>query len=659
MPNSLINIEFTLSNETGKDLHYNSGGTHHAGTLKAGETKLISPFSLRDLLDSFSFDSRNWFYWLSGSLANGGAYKAVLKEVQQGGDTISQIHVLTVDTSEVMLVLEPFSVLREKLKALKDMGISRDFLVTIRGQVDYLRGREISNSRFDYHPGAVAFPKTAEDVSLCIRYCREHKIRVRVRSGGHQHEGMCSAENVLMIRMSEMNQITYNDQHKETAWIGVGKKLENVYYELELYGRTIPGGGCQSVNVGGLTQGGGWGSLTRLKGLTCDNILEAEVVLSDGTIIYANKAQHKDLFWALRGGGGGNFGIVTRFKFELTEMKGWYESEIWRVERSYGKVVLEKWQQEMEKDMPDTIITIVVHAHYQKDEFPVWVVFRRQERADKSLQQWVGDFLDACEVPEKARMFVGRSAVNHSKQESQLNLEHALREHAPLPKQEKLSNQEIEKFFYELIHPLSPNSLFDHLFHGKRHPDQEATPTVEAVQVANAGRTVPPPPSITCDAPHPHKISSAFQKIAGGSTHDEKAIDTVLAHAANPFPLTGARAYITFHALGGNVLADPAQHAFFYGDRIFLLQLQTWWADPQDPDGQAYIDWVRQLRDALEPDVEGAFINFVDYELVKNPESPEGREKLLKYYYGKNLARLQKVKQEYDPENFFEFRMSL
>ena len=94
-------------------------------------------------------------------------------------------------------------------------------------------------------------------------------------------------------------------------------KLGEVYKALEQKNKTIPGGGCMNVNVGGLTQGGGWGMNSRKDGLTCDNILAVEVVLASGDIVQASNDNHPDLFWAIRGGGGGNFGVVTRFLFKL------------------------------------------------------------------------------------------------------------------------------------------------------------------------------------------------------------------------------------------------------------------------------------------------------------------------------------------------------
>lgn len=154
----------------------------------------------------------------------------------------------------------PFLELKEKATA--GLGLL-GFRVVTNDEFEYDQAREISNSYFDLKPLAVAYPRTAGHVSTCIQYCLDHKLPFRTRSGGHQHEGMSSLNGGLMIRLSDMNTIEYDDDLKE-AWISSGMRLGAVYKELALYKRIIPAGGCFSVNVGGLTLGGGWGMHSRM-----------------------------------------------------------------------------------------------------------------------------------------------------------------------------------------------------------------------------------------------------------------------------------------------------------------------------------------------------------------------------------------------------------
>lgn len=243
---------------------------------------------------------------------------------------------------------------------LQQEGAPQGLVVILKSKWNpqYEAARQISNQRFDFRPSGIAYCKNAEHVQMCINFCRENNIPFRVCSGGHQHEGMSSGDNVLIIALSEIYEIKY-DTTKTTAWIPVvGKQLQNVYDELETHDRIIPGGGCQSVNVGGLTHGGGWGLSTRHLGMTCDNVLAAKMVLANGNIIEATADnEYKDLFWAIRGGGGGNFGIVTHFKFKLSKLNGKVTNFTF-VFDGHAREVAKAWvKMHLSKDVPNALST--------------------------------------------------------------------------------------------------------------------------------------------------------------------------------------------------------------------------------------------------------------------------------------------------------------
>jgi FAD/FMN-containing dehydrogenase len=120
----------------------------------------------------------------------------------------------------------------------------------------YDQDRVIANSRFDYYPALIAYCENAEHVACCINFCRTFDVPFRVRSGGHQHEGMCSANDVVLIDLSRMTTIEFVGGDDTLAWIPAGKKLHDVYDQLEVRARIIPGGSCDSVNVGGLRRAG-------------------------------------------------------------------------------------------------------------------------------------------------------------------------------------------------------------------------------------------------------------------------------------------------------------------------------------------------------------------------------------------------------------------
>jgi FAD/FMN-containing dehydrogenase len=130
---------------------------------------------------------------------------------------------------------------------------------------------------------------------------------------------MCSADGVLIVDLSEIHKITFSTD-LETVWIGAGAKLADVYEQMWAKNRILPGGGCGDVRVGGLVQAGGWGPYCRALGLTCDRLFGFRMVMASGEKIEVTDAKsdpHSDLFWAVRGGGGGNFGVITEFRFKL------------------------------------------------------------------------------------------------------------------------------------------------------------------------------------------------------------------------------------------------------------------------------------------------------------------------------------------------------
>lgn len=181
------------------------------------------------------------------------------------------------------------------------------------GQNDYESLHRVYNTRFDHiKPVAVVRCTTVQDVQATLSFARTQQLAIVPRSGGHGYAGYSTTEGIV-LDLGQMNSIQVGPG---TATIGAGAKLVDIYDRLGALGVGIPAGSCPTVGIGGLTLGGGIGIVDRAYGLTCDNLLAAEVVLADGRIIQCDADNHPDLFWALRGGGGGNFGIVTRFTFK-------------------------------------------------------------------------------------------------------------------------------------------------------------------------------------------------------------------------------------------------------------------------------------------------------------------------------------------------------
>jgi FAD/FMN-containing dehydrogenase len=158
----------------------------------------------------------------------------------------------------------------------------------------------------------VVFCEGREDVERTVRWAHKHSIRIAPRSGGHSYGGYSTSSGVI-VDVSRINKVTLDARRR--AAIGAGTRLIDVYDELWQHGVTVPAGTCPTVGIAGLALGGGIGFAARKFGLTCDNLVEATVVTAAGRAVVCNAREHADLYWACRGGGGGNFGIVTRLVF--------------------------------------------------------------------------------------------------------------------------------------------------------------------------------------------------------------------------------------------------------------------------------------------------------------------------------------------------------
>ena len=180
--------------------------------------------------------------------------------------------------------------------------------------------RKLFNTRFDdIRPSAVARCKTAQDVRACLAFARRYNIPVHARSGRHSYAGWSTGPG-LVIDVSPMNQVSLA-AGSTVATIGAGAKLIDIYDGLAGQGRTLPGGSCPTVGIAGFALGGGISMLGRAYGLACDSLRQVEIVTAAGDILTCDAQRHADLYWACRGGGGGNFGIVTSFRFQTQPLR--------------------------------------------------------------------------------------------------------------------------------------------------------------------------------------------------------------------------------------------------------------------------------------------------------------------------------------------------
>ena len=183
------------------------------------------------------------------------------------------------------------------------------------GDPDYDRSREVWNGAIDRKPAVIACCTTAEQVAAAIRFARGNGLEIAVRGGGHNYAGHAVCEGGLMIHLGTMNGVRV-DPVARRAVCGGGATWADVDAATQQHGLATPGGFISHTGIAGLTLGGGIGWLTKLAGLSCDNLIAAEVVTADARIVRASGDENPDLFWAIRGGGG-NFGVITSFEFAL------------------------------------------------------------------------------------------------------------------------------------------------------------------------------------------------------------------------------------------------------------------------------------------------------------------------------------------------------
>jgi hypothetical protein len=193
----------------------------------------------------------------------------------------------------------------------------------------------------DKRPSLIARCVDVADVMAAVNFGREARLLIAIRGGGHNGPGLGSVNDGLVIDLSDMKSVRV-DPARRTVRVEAGCTSGDVDHATHPFGLAVPFGIVSTTGVAGLTLGGGTGYLTRKHGLTIDNLLEADVVLADGSFVTASRDQHPDLFWALRGGGG-NFGVVTSFLFQAHPVSQVFAGPIFW-DAAHGKVVMRTYR---------------------------------------------------------------------------------------------------------------------------------------------------------------------------------------------------------------------------------------------------------------------------------------------------------------------------
>ena len=289
----------------------------------------------------------------------------------------------------------------------------------VRGEIvgrdhpDYAQARCVDNGSIDKHPELIVRCADAGDVVAALGAGRETGLDIAVRGGGHSVPGFGTVDDGLVIDLGAIRNVRV-DQGGRVADVGGGATLGDLDHASHAFGLATPTGVLSTTGVGGLTLGGGQGYLTRKHGLTIDNLVSADVVLADGSLVQASEDENDDLFWALRGGSG-NFGIVTRFTFRLHPLTNVVAGPmLWPLDR--GAEVMRLYRDSI-SEAPEELTGIFAFVtvppgppfpeelHLQKVAGVIWCWAGRPERAGEVLAPFraLGPALDGVgEIPYPA-----------------------------------------------------------------------------------------------------------------------------------------------------------------------------------------------------------------------------------------------------------------
>jgi FAD/FMN-containing dehydrogenase len=278
-------------------------------------------------------------------------------------------------------------------------GQLRGELIT-PGDSSYEEARKVYNSDVDIRPALIARCLDAADVAAAVSYARARGLDVSVRGGGHNPAGFALVEGGLVVDLTPQRWVRV-DADTQLVQVGGGCTLADIDHATHAHGLVVPSGTFGTTGIGGLALGGGIGHFTRKFGLTIDNLVDADVVLADGSIVKASETQNPDLFWAIRGGGG-NFGVVTAFTFRAQPLATVMAGPLfWPIERT--PEAMRAWADLMADPATPDDLTILF-AFLTVPPVPLFPEPLHNEKVCAAICVWAGDpdGVDAALAPLRA-----------------------------------------------------------------------------------------------------------------------------------------------------------------------------------------------------------------------------------------------------------------
>jgi hypothetical protein len=523
------------------------------------------------------------------------------------------------------------TVLKEKLSELGNPEILED----CTGSEKYAKSRLVFNRKFEFRPTLIVYVETAKQISEIVTFANAHptEIILRFRSGGHDHEGECSGTNTVLMDFSKLSTIEIIDdavfeptkEKYKKLIVGPGARFKNIKPELDKRGVGIPHGTCETVAIAGFTLGGGWGPWTRLHGMACESLIGATIVLGNGKVEKLSylddpKSDNGRLLWALRGGGGMSYGVVTELVFKTFTLPDVSFSFNIKFNQPYTIPQLDGSKKEI--DTPIKMKAIKVLKLWEKAIAP------------KAFPSLIGTNL--------------KVETTHLKSEERPDPNAYLK--CQINGYYGGSEMELKEFVQKILGTESLKSL---TFKQDRIPDRNNLgrnfSNKYTWHFESWDRNVINKIKLDPDGPAPHKITSRFvDAICEHRTdnwNDSSREALICSLQSNKIPDTfdadmrhGVHTYITLGAISGNYYAHYSQpkgtigSSFPYKNRPFTIQYQAWWNQFLDGDDQSCLpadeiekemivnrpfvnraqDWIEASRDYSIPHTSGAFISFKD-----------------------------------------------
>ena len=546
-------------------------------------------------------------------------------------------------------------------------------------QVVYNEHCQIFNRRIQEKPWVIVYCREEKDVQLVYQTATKYNFEVRIRAGGHDHEGECTGTNVILMDISQMNTFSVDDNGLAT--IGPGLIFKNLTTLLANENVMIPHGTCATVCISGFTMGGGWGPWTRKHGMCCEHLVGANLVLGDGSTVKVdaefdengNEVNVPPLLWALRGGGGMSYALVTEWRIQTFPLP----KELIRFSLTWN---LYPEDIEHPQEDPDYICADAKTTA----RYPTLDVLKAWEKniKSKTTTRLIGTNLMINAKPLLPGEEFDYKTVEHNcvmygywqGNEHQLN-RFLLKRFKSVPKFKACINTHHggtdadENFGDTLMSDWARNSynkLLTQSFRlGKNLLGANDPKMADLVE----GKPLPP----DYDDPAPHKITSRLVdngglKNAGYRQFLRSLTSELLSPESRDL---GLFSYVTLGAIVGNFYMgknllhpppegertpDNSNTSFPYSDKLYTIQYQTWWnMEPHEKfEGQnnlvwnhtnRALDWMQVARDFNIPNTTGSFISFKDSSIPTE------------VYFQNSYNTLMDIKREHSLDEFNHLRI--